>query len=293
MCAFGGARSPRVRYGSRRSSTVRTILRGFTGFVRAATVPSTSASGPMDLNGLAAGLYLTSVRRPLRRSGWTWPWPAVPARNQLQLIFDELPVPSRQRRLLPLLPYWNLCAQTLTSVTPPSEDSAVAELTSESSHAPTTTTDISPPVVSVVDIAPPARRLTPANQSLRFIETVALAAADPDCLPSRPAVPDLCIVSSHLLSYIDSMPLDQLLCHRVATVNAWPSVDRSHLLAMAHRDLRVAHQNIADLQYYLDGYAAHLSDCAGAWDASIPLMTAETFPRLEGGVRAAQDETAE
>ena len=84
------------------------------------------------------------------------------------------------------------------------------------------------------------------------------------------------------------MPLDRLLCHTVATVNAWPSADQSHLLAVAHCDLRVARQNIANI----DGYAAHLSDCAGAWDAGIPLMMAETFPRLEGGVRAALDETA-
>ena len=57
------------------------------------------------------------------------------------------------------------------------------------------------------------------------------------------------------------MPLDQLLCHTVATVNAWPPADRSHLLAVAHHDLRVARQNIAELQYYVNGYAAHLSDC--------------------------------
>ena len=89
------------------------------------------------------------------------------------------------------------------------------------------------------------------------------------------------------------MPLDQLSRHTVAAVNAWPSADRSHLLAVAHRDLRVARQIIADLQYYVDSYAAHLSDGAGAGDASIPLMMAEMFPHLEGGVRAALDEIAE
>ena len=173
----------------------------------------------------------------------------------------------------------------------PSEDTAVADSTPESSHAATGATDSLPPVVSVVDVTQPARRLTPANQSLRFLETGALGAARPDCVPSRPAVPDLSIASSSLLSGIDLMPLDRLLCHTVATINAWPPADRSHLLAVAHRDLRVARQNISDLQYYVDGYAAHLSDCAGAWDAGIPLMVAETYPRLDGGVRAALDET--
>ena len=75
------------------------------------------------------------------------------------------------------------------------------------------------------------------------------------------------------------MPLDRLLCHTVATINTWPPADRYHLLA------------VSDLQYYVDGYTAHLSDCAGAWDAGIPLTVAETFPHLEGGVRGALDET--
>ena len=182
---------------------------------------------------------------------------------QLQLAFDDLPVPSRQppSTATPLLESMradiDLCDL-------PSEDNAVADSTPESSHADTGATDSLPPVVSVVDITPPARRLTPANQSLRFLKTKTLTAARPDCVPSRPAVPDLCIASSRLLSCIDPMLLDRLLCHTVATVNAWPPADRSHLLAVAHRDLCVARQNIADLQYYVDDYAAHLSDCAGA-----------------------------
>ena len=65
------------------------------------------------------------------------------------------------------------------------------------------------------------------------------------------------------------------------------------LLAVAHRDLRVARQNISYLQYYVDGYAAHLSDCSRAWDTGIPLMVAEAFPRLEGGVRASLEEYRE
>ena len=86
------------------------------------------------------------------------------------------------------------------------------------------------------------------------------------------------------------MPLDRLLSHTVGTIDSWPPADRAHVLAVAHRDLRVARKNISDLQYYVDGYAAHLSDCAGAWDTSMPLMVAETFTRLEGGIRASLEE---
>ena len=86
------------------------------------------------------------------------------------------------------------------------------------------------------------------------------------------------------------MPLDRLSLHTAAAIRVWPSADRSQILAVAHRDLRVARQNIAALQLYVDDYAAHLSNCAGAGDAGIPLMMAKTFPHLEGGVRAALDE---
>ena len=166
-----------------------------------------------------------------------------------------------------------------------SEDSVVLDSPPESSHAATIQIGTSPPVASADDITPivsAARRLTPANQLLRFLETGALGAARPEHVPSRPAIPDICIASSCLLSCIDPMPLDQLSRHTVAAINAWPSADRSHILAVAHRDLRVARQKIVDLQLYVDNYAAHLSDYAGARDASIPLMMAETFPRLEG-----------
>ena len=173
----------------------------------------------------------------------------------------------------------------------PAEDTAVADSPPDSNHTATGVTDSLPPAVPVVDVTQPARRLTPANQSLCFLETGALGAALPDCFPSRPAVPDLSITSSRLLSCIDPMPLDRLLCHTVTTIDTWPPADLSQLLAVAQHDLRVACQNISDLQYYVDGYTAHRSDCAGAWEAGIPLMVAKAFPRLEGGVRASLDET--
>ena len=45
-----------------------------------------------------------------------------------------------------------------------------------------------------------SRRLTPANRPLQLLEAGQQGASAPQHLPSRPAVPDLCIASSSLLS---------------------------------------------------------------------------------------------
>ena len=107
---------------------------------------------------------------------------------------------------------------------------------------------------------------------------------------SRPAVPDLCIASTNLLLLIDPLPMDRLSRHTVAAVCSWPAVDRHHILAVANRDVRVARQNLAELQLYVDDHAAQLANCASADDDGIALMSAELLPRLEGGIRAALDE---
>ena len=48
-----------------------------------------------------------------------------------------------------------------------------------------------------------SRRLTPANRPLQLLEAGRLGASATEHLPSRPAVPDLCIASSSLLSALD------------------------------------------------------------------------------------------
>ena len=78
---------------------------------------------------------------------------------------------------------------------------------------------------------------------------------------------------------------------RYRLTGAWPSADHDQILAVAHHDLDVARQNIAELTLYVDDHAAHLAACAGAKDVSVPLMSAETFPRLAGGIRAALQDT--
>ena len=126
------------------------------------------------------------------------------------------------------------------------------------------------------------RWITPANRPLQHLEAGQLGASTPQHVASRPSVPDLCIASANLLSLIDPLPLDRLSRHTVATICLWPATDRHHILAVANRDLRVARQNLAELQLYVDDHAAHIANCASADDDEIPLMSAETFPRLEG-----------
>ena len=94
-----------------------------------------------------------------------------------------------------------------------------------------------------------------------------------------------------LLSLVDPLPLDRLSRHTVAAICLWPATDRHHILAVANRDLCVARQNLAELQLYVDDHAAHIANCASADDDDVPLMSAETFPHLEGGIRATLDET--
>ena len=77
---------------------------------------------------------------------------------------------------------------------------------------------------------------------------------------SRPAVPDLCIASSNLLSLMDPLPMDRLSRHTVAAIRSWPAADRHDILTVANRDIRVARQNLAELQLYVDDHAAHLAN---------------------------------
>ena len=110
------------------------------------------------------------------------------------------------------------------------------------------------------------RRVTPANRPLQHLEAGQLGASSPQHVTSRPSVPDLCIASANLLSLIGPLPMDRLSRHMVAAICSWPAVDHHHILAVANRDLRVARQNLAELQLYVDDHAAHIANCASADD---------------------------
>ena len=102
------------------------------------------------------------------------------------------------------------------------------------------------------------------------------------------AVSSVSLASTDLLYYIEPLPLDQLVCH--STVRSWPTAAREELFAVAHRDMMVARRNMADLTRHLDMHSVHIATCSGAMDDALPLMSAETFPRVTGGVRSTLDE---
>ena len=199
----------------------------------------------------------------------------------LQLVFDRSLVTSVQPRSL-LAQMWEAVADcddvssdgSLMLLSPP-HDIPEATLPAESSMDQETRDEISLVVMP--------RRVTPANRPLQHLEAGRLGASTPQHVRSRPAVPDLCIASSSLLSVMDPLPMDRLSRHTVAEIRSWLAADRHDILAVANRDVRVARQNIAELLLYVDDHAAHLANCASADDDSLTLMSAELLPRLEGG----------
>ena len=159
--------------------------------------------------------------------------------------------------------------------------STVYSLRSENTSQPVLSAPTPPPVVET-----PRWSITPNNHSLAVLESSQLVG--PQChLPlARGAVSSSSIASLELQTFVEPLLLDQLICHTPGAVQAWPTAAREEVLAIAHRDLAVARRNVADFTHYLDLHAAHLAACAGALDDSVPLMSAETFPRLPGGIRS-------
>ena len=143
-----------------------------------------------------------------------------------------------------------------------------------------------PPVMGA-----PLRSITPNNLSLTYLQSGPFDQPQSYLPLARGAVSSVSLASSDLLSYVEPLPLDQLVFHSADTVRSWPAAARDELLAVAHRDMAVARCNLADLTLYLDNQSTHLAACAGAMDNSIPLMSAETFPRVPGGIRSALAES--
>ena len=272
---------------------------------------STNVSGAMAWSGSPPGGSSISASTRPSRCGWIWLWlaglarscatpilsPTAPSMRRcavsssaavdgLQLVFDRSIVTSVQPR--------SLITQMRDAVADcddgSSEDGMM--LLSMPHDIPEVTF---PEVREMRDEDTPvviSRRLTPANRPLQLLEAGRLGASATEHLPSRPAVPDLCIASSSLLSALDPLPLDRLSRHTVEEIRLWPVADRHAILAVANRDVRVARQNLAELMVYVDDHAAHLANCASANDDSLTLMSAELIPRLEGGIRAVLDEAA-
>ena len=108
---------------------------------------------------------------------------------------------------------------------------------------------------------------------------------------SRGAVSNVSLASTDLLSHVEPLPLNRLICHIAYTVRSWPAARREDLLAVAYRDMAVGRRNMAELTRYLDIHSTHIAACSGALDDNLPMMSAGTFPRLTGGIQSALDET--
>ena len=87
---------------------------------------------------------------------------------------------------------------------------------------------------------------------------------------SRGAVSNVSLAITDLLSHVEPLPLNQLICHSAATVCSWPDSRREDLLA-AYRDMAVARRNMAELTRYLDIQSTHIAACSGALDDNLPM----------------------
>ena len=154
---------------------------------------------------------------------------------------------------------------------------------------------LSPLIISSATLPPvvgaPLRSITPNNRSLTYLQSGPFDQPQSYLPLARGAVSSVSLASSDLLSYVKPLPLDQLVFHRADTVRSWPAAARDEVLALAHRDVAVARRNLADLTLCLDNQSIHLAACAGAMDNSIPLMSAETFPRVPSVIQSALAES--
>ena len=98
----------------------------------------------------------------------------------------------------------------------------------------------------------PRRSSTSNNRSLAVMEASTMEAPR-YCIPiARGSVNFTSIASLDLQTFIDPLPLDQLICYSADTVRSWPTEDREQILAVASRDLTVARRNLAELTRYVD-----------------------------------------
>ena len=158
--------------------------------------------------------------------------------DQLQILFDMSLVTSVQPKsfLIQMREAVTDCDDgssdgSLMLLSPP-RDIPEAELPAGSSME-IETRDVDSPVVI-------ARRVTPANRPLQHLEAGRLGASTPQHVMSRPAMPNLCIASSNLISLMDPLPMDRLSRHTVTAICSWPAADRHDILTVANRDVRVA-----------------------------------------------------
>ena len=75
-----------------------------------------------------------------------------------------------------------------------------------------------PPVVDK-----PLRSITPNNRSLAILQSVPLVSPQRHMPLARGAVSSGSIASTDLQSFVEPLPLDQLICHTSHSVQSWPA----------------------------------------------------------------------
>ena len=98
----------------------------------------------------------------------------------------------------------------------------------------------------------PRRSSTNNNRSLAVMEASAIEAPHCHIPVARGAVSYMSIASLDLQTFIDPLPLDQLLCYSANVVHSWPAEDRDQILAVANRDISIARRNLTELTRYVD-----------------------------------------
>ena len=136
--------------------------------------------------------------------------------DQLQILFDTSSVTSVQPKSLltqmreAVAEFDDVSSDGSLMLLSPPRDIPEAELPAGSAME-VEMRDVESPVVM-------SRRVTPANRPLQHLEAGHLGASTPQHVMSRPAVPDLCITSTNLLSLIDPLPMDRLSRHTVTAI---------------------------------------------------------------------------
>ena len=134
--------------------------------------------------------------------------------NQLQLLYDDMPAPDFATSMPPTRSLID-CMRDDIYQSSASLDNTLTR------HSPVEGLAVKelPVDLSSVPVVAPVRSLTPANWSLRFLETGAPGSPLTHELASRAAVPGMCIASTDLLSFINPLPMDRLALYDSNTVS--------------------------------------------------------------------------
>ena len=173
--------------------------------------------------------YLHHHRKPGLRSQLRRFFKA--AVDQLQLLYDEMPLPNFSVTAGPYAISDRIhagmrstkvpCRQKILWLGSHRSRSWLSRSSRLTSHSALSTDNV--PCSSFADVTPLQFSHTCDTGAYRFLETGAPGSPLTHILLSRAAVPGMCIASTDLLSYIDPLPMDRLALHDARAVHNWPA----------------------------------------------------------------------